>query len=44
LSAADSPEGFGGAQTAFEVAFKGLEGEAAEVLSAAAGKGFGGKR
>jgi len=42
-SPAETVEGFGGAEFAFEVALEGLEGEAAEVLGAAARPGLGGE-
>jgi antitoxin PrlF len=42
-SRTEARERFGGAEFAFEVALDGLEGEAAQILGAAAGPGFGGK-
>ena len=39
----EADEDFGGAELALEVALEGLEGEAAQVLGAAAGPGLGGK-
>jgi hypothetical protein len=42
-SASQPPERFGGAEFALDVAFERLQGEAAQVVAAAAGPWFGGE-